>query len=98
MDMAEVAQMASDALSSAKSAHHRIDGLEADIKDIRGLTAAMARVDQKVDGLDTDVKEIKADVKAISSRPGKWWDKLVAATIGAIGAGIAAAILALIFK
>ena len=98
MDMAEVAQMASDALNSAKSAHHRIDGLEADIKDIRGLTAAMARVDQKVDGLDTDVKEIKADVKAISSRPGKWWDKLVAAAIGAIGAGIATAILAWIFK
>lgn len=90
--------IAQEALDSAKSAHHRIDTLEAEVKDIRGLTAAMARMDAKVDGLDSDVKEIKQDVKAITSRPGKWWDKLVAAAIGAIGAGVAAAILELILK
>ncbi|MCY1713725.1 hypothetical protein [Caproiciproducens galactitolivorans] len=90
--------IAQEALDSAKSAHHRIDGLESEIKDIRGLTAAMARMDTKVDGLDSDVKEIKQDVKAITGRPGKWWDKLIAAIIGAIGAGVAAAILALILK
>jgi TPP-dependent trihydroxycyclohexane-1,2-dione (THcHDO) dehydratase len=90
--------IAQEALDSAKSAHRRIDGLEAEVKDIRGLTAAMARVDQKVDGLDSDVKEIKADVKVITSRPGKWWDKLVAAAIGAVGTGIVAAILAVILK
>mgnify|MGYP000992881781 CR=1 FL=1 len=90
--------IAQEALDSAKSAHHRIDGLETEIKDIRGLTAAMARMDQKVDGLDSDVKEIKADVKAITARPGKWWDKLVAAAIGAVGTGIVAAILAAILK
>jgi t-SNARE complex subunit (syntaxin) len=90
--------IAQEALDSAKSAHHRIDGLEKDLKDIQGLTAAMARMDQKVDGLDSDVKEIKTDVKAITARPGKWWDKLVAAAIGAIGAGVAAAVLALILR
>ena len=93
--MQDVAQ---EALDSAKSAHHRIDGLETEVKDIRGLTAAMSRMDEKVDGLDTDVKEIKSDVKAITSRPGKWWDKLAAGIVGAIGAGVAAAILALIIK
>ncbi|MCI1981985.1 MAG: hypothetical protein LKJ45_02360 [Oscillospiraceae bacterium] len=96
--MTEIAQTAAQALDSAKSAHHRIDGLEQEVKDIRGLTAAMARVDEKVDGLESDVKEIKNDVKGISSRPGRWWDKLIAAVIGAIGAGIAAAILGLILK
>ena len=90
--------IAQEALDSAKSAHKRIDGLVADIKDIRGLTEAMARVDEKVNGLDDDVKEIKADVKAITARPGHWWDKLVAAIIGAIGAGIAAGVLALVLK
>ena len=98
MDTAEIAQTAAQALDSAKSAHHRIDELDAEVKDIRSLTAAMARVDEKVDGLESDVKEIKSDVKAITDRPGKWWDKLTAAIIGAIGAGVAAAILALIFK
>jgi hypothetical protein len=90
--------IAQEALDSAKSAHHRIDTLEAEVKDIRGLTAAMAAVNTKVDNLKSDVDEIKADVKGITSRPGRWWDKLIAAIIGAIGAGIAAAILAVILK
>lgn len=94
----DATEMAITALDSAKSAHHRIDELDAEVKDIRGLTAAMARVDEKVDGLDSDVKEIKSDVKAITDRPGKFWDKLVGAIIGAFGAGIVAAILALILK
>ena len=90
--------IAQEALDSAKSAHHRIDTLEAEVKDIRGLTAAMAAVNEKVDNLKSDVDEIKADVKGITSRPGRWWDKLIAAIIGAIGAGVAAAILAVILK
>lgn len=98
MDITELAQQAGQALDSAKSAHHRINELEEEVKDIRSLTAAMARVDEKVDGLDSDVKEIKSDVKAITDRPGRWWNKLIAAVIGAIGAGIAAAILAQILK
>jgi hypothetical protein len=90
--------IAQEALDSAKSAHHRIDTLEAEIRDIRGLTAAMAAVNEKVDNLKSDVDEIKADVKGITSRPGRWWDRLIAAIIGAVGAGIATAILALILK
>ncbi|MCI1955380.1 MAG: hypothetical protein LKJ21_03265 [Oscillospiraceae bacterium] len=98
MSEASRVDIAQEALDSAKSAHHRIDGLEAEVKDIRGLTAAMARVDEKVDGLESDVKEIKTDVKGITARPGRWWDKLIAAIIGAIGAGVATMILAAIFK
>ena len=90
--------IAQEALDSAKSAHRRIDGLEAEVRDIRGLTAAMAAVNEKVDNLKSDVDEIKSDVKAITSRPGRWWDKLLAAIIGAIGAGIATAILTEILK
>lgn len=89
MDVAEVAKIASDALNSAKSAHHRIDELSEEVKDNRELTIAVATVNQKVDGLDSDVKEIKSDVKAITGRPGQWWDKLIAAGIGAVGVAIA---------
>lgn len=87
-----------EALDSAKAAHKRIDGLEAEVRDIRGLTAAMARMDEKVDGLETDVREIKTDVKGITARPGRRWDKLAEAVIGAAGAGTAAALLALLLK
>jgi TPP-dependent trihydroxycyclohexane-1,2-dione (THcHDO) dehydratase len=90
--------MAQEALDSAKSAHHRIDTLEAEVRDIRGLTAAMATVNEKVDNLKSDMDEIKSDVKAITDRPGQWWDKIIAAAIGAISTGIVAAILNVILK
>jgi outer membrane murein-binding lipoprotein Lpp len=93
MDVTEVAQVATQALENSKSAQKRIDALCTEVKDIRELTVAVASVNQKVDGLDSDVKEIKTDVKAISSRPGQWWDKLIAAGIGAAGAAIAAGVL-----
>lgn len=98
MDIAEVAQVAGDALSSAKSAHHRIDALEAEVKDVRGLTIAMATVNEKVDNLKSDMDEIKTDVKTITIRPGQWWDKIIAAAIGAISTGIVVAILNVILK
>ena len=91
-------EMAKEALDSAKSAHHRIDELDEKVEDIRGLANAMGRMDEKIGNLKSDVDEIKTDVKSISARPGRWWDKLVAAIIGAIGAGVATAILAAIFK
>lgn len=98
VDMMDVAQTATQALESAKSAHHRIDELTNEVKDIKDLTNAMVRMDEKVDGLEKDVKDIKNDIKGITTRPGKLWDKLIAAIIGAVGAGIASAILALILK
>jgi len=90
--------IAQEALDSAKSAHHRIDELTDEVKDIRQLTAAMARLDTKVDGLDCDVKEIKCDVKAITARPAERWDTVTKAIITALSSGLVAAILALILK
>jgi hypothetical protein len=90
--------IAQEALDSAKSAHHRIDGLEGEIKDIRSLTTAMGRMDEKVDNLKSDVDEIKADVKEITGRPSKLWDYLVAAFIGAVAAGIVGVIFSGILK
>lgn len=93
VDTAEIAQTAAQALDSAKSAHHRIDELIDEVKDIRSLTAAMATVNQKVDSLTSDVDEIKSDVKSINGRPSRWWDTLVAAAIGAVATGFIAALL-----
>lgn len=90
--------IAQEALDSAKSAHHRIDGLEGEIKDIRGLTAAMARMDTKVDGLECDVKEIKTDVKAITARPAERWETVIKTVITVLVSGVVGAVLALILK
>lgn len=77
---------------------HRISDLEGEVKDIRQLTTAVVQVNNKVDNLKTDVTELKSDVKSLNARPGKWWDKLASAALGALATGIVAAILALILK
>ena len=98
MDITEIAQTATAALESGKSAHHRIDELTDKVNDITTLTTAMGRMDEKVDNLKSDVDEIKTDVKEITNRPAKLWDYLVAAAIGAFATGIVVAILSHIIK
>ncbi len=90
---------------SVKSAHKRIDGLESEVKDLRAFALALAKVDgkvdkvnNKVDNLSADMDEVKTDLKQVTARPAKWWDKLIAAAIGACASGIAAAILTQILK
>lgn len=84
MALAEVSKLAAEASGSAKSAHHRIDSLETEIKDIRQLAAAMSAVNQKVDDLTVDVRDIKDDVKSIGEKPARYWELLVGAIIGAV--------------
>lgn len=68
---------------SVKSAHHRIDTLEQEVRDIHALAAELRETNSDVKHLREDVREIKADVKAAASRPAKQWDKLIAALIAA---------------
>jgi len=84
--------------ASVKSAHHRIDGLEEEMKDMRDLTTAVAVTARNVESLQTDVTEIKSDVKSITTRPGKLWDIIEGAIVGAIAAGLVGAILTIILK
>lgn len=83
---------------SVASAHKRIDSVEREVKDLRTLTLAVAKVDGKVDNLKADIDEVKVEIKQVVSRPGQWWDKLIAAAIGACASGIVAAILSQILK
>lgn len=75
----------------------RIGDLECEVKDIRQLAAAMSCINQKVDGLSKDMDEIKCDIKAISAHPGKLWDKIAAAALGALATGLVAAVLAVAY-
>ena len=90
--------LAQQAFDSAKSAHKRLDMLEKEVSDVHELATATATVSTKVDGVVKDMEEIKTEVKKVSDRPKGWWDKLVAAVIGAAASGIVAAILAQILK
>ena len=94
----KIALVATQAYDSAKSAHKRLDGLEKEVKDIHELATAMSVMDEKVDGLSADVQEVKAEVQKVTERPAMWWDKLVAAAIGAVASGLVAAVLSQIIK
>ena len=54
--------IAVQALDSAKSAHHRLDRLENEVKDIHDLAAAMAATRQEMSGVQADIREIKQSV------------------------------------
>ena len=94
MDNEELVRMS----ESLKSAHKRIGTLEAKVEDLHALTVAVATVNTKVDDLNDSVDEIKTEVKKVCDRPRNRWEKLVAAVIGALGAGLAAGLLSLLGK
>lgn len=98
MECEDAKLMAQQAYDSAKSAHKRLDSLEKEVSDIHELTASMKVVSEKVDTLTDDMDEIKTDVKKFNQRPAQWWDKLVAAGIGAAASGLVGAFLAQIIK
>lgn len=72
----------------SKSNTHRIDELAGDVKVLADLTASVKVLATKQESVETDVREIKADVKALTEKPGKRWDAVVAAIIAALVAGI----------
>ena len=48
--------------------------------------------------LDKRNREIKQEVEKVTARPAQWWDKLIAAALGALASGIVAAVLTQILK
>ena len=75
-----------------------LDVYKRQVKDLRTLTLAIAKVDSKVDNIKEDVEEIKQEVEKVTARPAQWWDKLIAAALGALASGIVAAVLTQILK
>ena len=98
VDFMDEHSVAQQALDSAKSAHHRIDAVEREVGDLRALTVAVGRMGERLDGVRSDVEEIKTDVKSITGKPGKLWDKVVGAVLTALAGALAGALLALILK
>lgn len=95
MDEHNIAQ---EALDSAKSAHKRIDALEHEVGDLRDLTVAVKNMGTKIEYVEKGVAEIKADVKAITAKPGRLQDKVIAAVVVALATGLIGAALALILR
>ena len=60
-----------------KSNTHRLDEVEQRQEDMTELVRSVAAIAQKQKDMDVDMKEIKADVKALTGKPGRRWDSVV---------------------
>lgn len=72
----------------AKSNSHRLDEVEKKQNNLDKIVSTVAVLVDQEKRVESDVKEIKADVKTLTSKPGKRWeaivDKALWAVIGAI--------------
>ena len=77
MDEKEAARIHQEILDLAKSNQHRITELEAEQKELRNLTNAVALMATEQKNMRSDLSEMKADIKSIKEKPSKRWDNAV---------------------
>lgn len=83
---------------SVKSAHKRIDRLEVELQETRKLTEAVIKMTERLEVLTKDMDEVKRDVKALSARPAKLWEKVVFTAVGSVVTALVASVMYLILK
>lgn len=72
----------------------KVDNISYKVNEIKDDVKKVGNVEPFIKEMD----ELRQEVKQVSDRPKMWWDKLVAAALGAIASGIIAAVLATIIK
>lgn len=78
----------------AKSNTKRLDEVEKRQNDLDDLIGTVKVLAVREENVETDVKEIKADVKSLTSKPGKRWDSLVDKIILTVAAAVLGFLLA----
>ena len=78
----------------AKSNTKRLDDVEKRQDNLDELIGTVKVLAVREENVETNVKEIKADVKSLTSKPGKRWDNLVDKIILTIAAAIVGFVLA----
>lgn len=96
MNDAEIAAQLADIDSRSRSNTKRLDRLEAKQDALEKLSEAVAVLAERQGHTEANVMEIKADVKTLTEKPGKRWDKVVDKIIlGIVGALIVALLIRL---
>lgn len=91
-------QMIVENSQSVKSAHHRIDKIEADVGEIKELTIAVKEIAMETKATREDVNDMNGRLKVVEDKPAQNWNTIVKAVLGAIGSGLAGAGIALLLK
>lgn len=77
MNELEVERRLTSVEKLAGSNRHRIDDMEKRQDNLDSLVSSVAVMAKEQEHIKSDVSEIKADVKALTTKPGKRWDGLV---------------------
>lgn len=87
-------QMIVENSASCKSAHHRIDKMEADIGEIKELTIAVKEIAMETKATREDVNDMNSRLKTVEEKPAKNWENLIKTFITCIATAIAGYFLA----
>ncbi len=90
MDNEDIAREHQMILDLAKSNKKRIDGLEAEQKELRTLTGAVSQMVTEQKNMRDDLSEMKDDIKQIKEKPAKRWDTLAEKVLSLITAAVVA--------
>ena len=75
-------------------AETRLDELESRQDDLDKLVSAVNVLAVREENMENDVKEIKADVKMLTSKPGKMWESMMEKITLTVAAAVVGYILA----
>ena len=84
MDEVAIATNLKEVEQRCKSNTHRLDEMEKRQDNLDKLVTSVEVLATKQQAMETDVKEIKIDVKALTDKPGKRWEQLVATVLSVI--------------
>lgn len=77
-----------------KSNTHRLDDQEKRIDNIEELTTSVKVLATREERVERDVGEIKTDVKKLTERPAKRWEKVVDTVLAALAGAFVAWLIA----
>lgn len=82
----------------SKSNSHRLDDMEKRQDNLETLTSSVKVLADREARVEEDVKEIKTDVKTITDKPAKRWEKVIETIIVAIVSGVVGFLVAYFTK
>ena len=83
--------------SSIKSAHHRIDDMQAMSKSIQDLALATAQIAAETKALREDYEKADKRIETLESKPIKRYETVITAILTAVCGGLVGYLLSFIF-
>ena len=94
----EEAMIVEEAIQSARSAHKRLDDLEAEVGDLHKLTEAMAKTAANVENMQRSIDSMNKKIEALTAVPAKRWEAVIGYVMAALVSGVVGAILGMVVR